>query len=119
MAYRILADYVVVVHFGFVLFVMFGGVLALRWRSVMWLHLPAVVWGVVVELAGWTCPLTPLENCFRDMGEEAGYGGGFVEHYLLAILYPEGLTRNVQMTLGCVALAVNLLIYGRRCSRAR
>jgi|SRR5215813_10106799 len=119
MAYRILADCVVVVHLSFVLFVVFGGMLVFRRRSVMCLHLPAVAWGVVVELTGRTCPLTPLENWLRDMGEEVGYWGGFVEHYLLAILYPEGLTRNVQMTLGCVALTVNLLIYGRMCSRAR
>jgi hypothetical protein len=95
MANRILADCVVVVHLGFVLFVALGGMLVLRRRSIMWLHLPAVAWGVVVELAGWTCPLTPLENWLRGVDEEASYGGGFVEHYLLAILYPEGLTRHL------------------------
>lgn len=119
MAYRILADLVAVVHLGFVLFVVFGGILVLRWRSVMWLHLPAVVWGVLLELAGWTCPLTPLENWLRDMGEEAGYRGGFVEYYLLSILYPEDLTRDLQMVLGFVALAVNLPIYWRVFPRAR
>src|SRR5262245_27821645 len=119
MAYRILADCVVVVHLGFVLFVVFGGMLVFRRRSVVCLHLPAVVWGVVVEFDGWTCPLTPLENWLRDTGEEVGYRGSFVEHYLLAILYPEGLTRNVQVALGFLILTVNLLIYGRMCSRAR
>ena len=119
MAYRILADCVMVVHLGFVLFVVLGGMLVLRWRSVMWLHLPAVVWGALLELAGWTCPLTPLENWLRDMGEEAGHQGGFVEYYLLSILYPEGLTRNLQMALGFIALAVNLPIYWRVFSRAR
>jgi hypothetical protein len=119
MAYRILADLVVVVHLGFILFVVVGGRLVLRWRSVMWLHLPAVVWGVLLELAGWTCPLTPLENWLRNMDEEAGYQGSFIEHYLLAILYPEGLTRTLQMALGFVALAVNLLIYRCVFSRTR
>ncbi|HEV8712226.1 MAG TPA: DUF2784 domain-containing protein [Candidatus Binatia bacterium] len=119
MAYRILADLVVLVHLGFVLFVVFGGMLVLRWHSIMWLHLPAVAWGVLLELAGWTCPLTPLENWLWNMGEEAGYWDGFVEHYLLAILYPEGLTRHLQMVLGFVALVVNVPIYGRIFSRAR
>ena len=119
MAYRILADCVVVVHLGFVLFVMLGGILVLRWRSVMWLHLPAAVWGVLLELAGWTCPLTPLENWLQDMGEEAGYRTDFVEYYLLSILYPEGLTRNLQMVLGFAALAMNLPVYWRVFSRAR
>jgi hypothetical protein len=119
MAYCILADLVVIVHLGFILFVVFGGMLVLRWRSVLWLHLPAVVWGVLIEFAGWTCPLTPLENWLRDMGEEAGYRDGFVEYYLLSVLYPKGLTRNLQMALGFVALAVNLPIYWRVFSRAR
>ena len=119
MAYRILADFVVVVHSGFVLFVVLGGILALRWRSAMWIHLPSAFWGVLVEVAGWTCPLTPLENWLRDAGEEAGYTGGFVEHYLLSILYPARLTRNLQMALGLVVLAVNVPVYWRVFSRAR
>ncbi len=118
MAYRILADFVVVVHFGFVLFVVLGGLLALRWRSIIKLHLPAAAWGVLIEFAGWTCPLTPLENWLRKMGTEAGYRGSFVEHYLLSILYPESLTRNLQIALGLVALTINLAIYWRVLSRA-
>jgi Protein of Unknown function (DUF2784) len=118
MAYRILADFVVVVHFSFVLFVVLGGLLVLRWRSVMRLHLPAAIWGVLIEFVGWTCPLTPLENRLRHMGTEAGYRGSFVEHYFLSILYPESLTRNLQIALGCVALMVNLAVYWRVLSRA-
>jgi hypothetical protein len=113
MAYGILADLVMVTHLGFVLFVVLGGVLVLYWRPALYVHLPATVWGVLIEFAGWTCPLTPLENWLRQLGQEAGYTGGFVEHYLLAVLYPESLTRKVQITLGAVVLVVNLLLYWR------
>jgi hypothetical protein len=113
MAYGILADLVMVTHLGFVLFVVLGGVLVLYWRPALYVHLPAAVWGVLIEFAGWTCPLTPLENWLRQLGQEAGYTGGFVEHYLLAVLYPESLTRKVQITLGAVVLVVNLLLYWR------
>jgi hypothetical protein len=119
MAYGILADLVVVAHLGFVLFVALGGVLVWRWRPALYVHLPAAVWGVLIEFAGWTCPLTPLENWLRQLGTEAGYTGGFIEHYLLALLYPAGLTRNMQITLGAVVLAVNLLLYWRVYSRSR
>ena len=111
MAYGTLADLVMIAHLGFVLFVVLGGVLVLYWRPALYVHLPAAVWGVLIEFAGWTCPLTPLENWLRQLGQEAGYTGGFVEHYLLAVLYPESLTREVQITLGAVALVVNLLLY--------
>jgi len=119
MTYSILADIVVVVHLGFVLFVVLGGVLMFRWRSVLWVHVPAAIWGVLIEFAGWTCPLTPLENWLRHLGGEAGYTGtgDFVGHYLVSILYPEALTRRFQITLGFIALAVNLLIYWRVFSR--
>lgn len=111
MAYRTLADLVVVVHLSFVLFVVLGGMLVLRWHPVRWFHLPAAVWGVLIEFTGWVCPLTPLENWLRRLGEEAGYTGGFVEHYLVSILYPEDLTRGFQITLGLAVLAVNLPVY--------
>ena len=117
MVYGLLADLVVVAHLSFVLFVALGGVLVWRWRPALYFHLPAVVWGILIEFAGWTCPLTPLENWLRQLGTEAGYTGGFIEHYFLALLYPAGLTRNVQMTLGAVVLVVNLLLYWRIYSR--
>jgi hypothetical protein len=106
-----LADIVVVVHFGFVAFVVFGGFLVRRWPRFAWAHLPAVAWGVAIEYAGWICPLTPLEQWLRTRGGEAGHTGGFIEHYLLAWLYPQGLTRSAQWTLGTLALLLNLIAY--------
>lgn len=111
MLYRLLADLVVVVHFGFVLFVVLGGLLALRWPRAAWLHLPAALWGAGIEFAAGICPLTPLENHLRRLGGEAGYSGGFVEHYVLPVLYPDGLTRGVQLGLGVFVLLLNLAVY--------
>jgi hypothetical protein len=119
MWYRALADFVVVVHVVFVAFVVFGGLLVLRRPWLALLHLPAAVWGVMIEFAGWMCPLTPLENSFRVRGGDAGYAGGFVEHYLLPVLYPAGLTREVQLVLGSIVLAVNLAVYGALLARRR
>ncbi len=109
--YRVLADLVVVTHLAFVAFVILGGFLAFRWPRAAWLHVPAVVWGVAIELTGWVCPLTPLENRLRVLGGGAGYSGGFVEHYLMPVLYPIGLTRGTQVVLGIIALGLNLAIY--------
>ncbi len=106
-----MADLVVLLHFLFVAFVVCGGVLALWWPRILWLHLPAVAWGVFIEFAGWICPLTPLENRLRRAQGEAGYEGDFIAHYLLPILYPEGLTRGHQRVLGGLALIFNLLVY--------
>jgi hypothetical protein len=107
----VLADSIVVVHSLFVLFVIFGGLLVLRWWKVVYLHLPAVVWGAFIEFAGGICPLTPLENALRRKAGLAGYQGGFVEHYILPVLYPAGLTRNVQLVLGAFVIAMNLVVY--------
>ncbi len=111
MRYSMLADLVVLAHTLFVLFVVFGGVAVLRWRRLAWVHLPAAVWGVAIELGGCVCPLTYLENRFRLLGGEAGYGGTFIEQYLQPLLYPIGLTRHAQLVLGLAAFAVNLAIY--------
>lgn len=111
MIYRLAADLVVVVHLGFVAFVLFGALLVLRWPRAAWVHLPVAVYGAAIEFVGWVCPLTPLENHLRRRGGEAGYPGGFVEHYLLPVLYPSGLTKEVQITLGLIVLALNLGIY--------
>lgn len=119
MRYRALADFVAVVHIAFVAFVVFGGLLVLRHPRLTWLHLPAAAWGVMIELAGWVCPLTPLENAFRMRGGEAGYSGGFIEHYLLPVLYPVGLTRGIQLVLGGIVLALNLAVYGLLLARRR
>ncbi len=112
MVYRFLADLVLVAHFAFVVFAVVGALLVLRWRWVVWLHLPAVVWAALISFAGWICPLTPLENSLRELGGSAGYESGFVEHYILPVLYPGGLTREVQIVLGLLVLAVNMGIYG-------
>jgi len=109
--YGPLAEVVVVVHFAFVLFVIFGGLLVLRRRWIMWLHLPAAIWGALIEFAGWICPLTPLEKWLRKQGGLGGYEGSFVEHYILAILYPRGLTRPVQVALGLLVIGVNAWVY--------
>jgi hypothetical protein len=108
----LLADLVVVFHFAFVLFVVLGGPLVLRWRRVAFLHVPAALWGAWIELAGWICPLTPLENTLRTAGGRVAYQGDFVEHYILPVLYPSALTRNIQLLLGCMVLGLNLGIYG-------
>jgi len=112
MAYVLLADLVVLVHFLFVLFVVLGALLIIRWRKVLWLHLPAAVWAAWIEFSGKICPLTPLENWLRMKGGGSGYAGDFVGHYLMPILYPSGLTRKVQFILGGVVIGVNLIIYG-------
>ena len=111
MLYRALADAVVVLHFCFVLFVVLGGLFALRWPRSAWVHLPAALWGAGIEFVGGICPLTPLEIHLRRLGGEAGYAGGFVEHYVLPVLYPEALTRDVQYILGGIVVGLNVLIY--------
>lgn len=109
--YSALADAVLVLHFAFVLFVVLGGLLVLRWPRVAWLHVPAAIWGVAIEFGGWICPLTPLENLLRSRAGESIYHVDFIARYLLPVIYPEGLTRDVQVTLGAAALILNLSIY--------
>ena len=112
MAYLVLADLVVGLHLLFVLFVTLGGGLVLWRRRIAGLHLPAAVWGIWVELSGWVCPLTPLEKHFRTLGGEAGYAGGFLDHYLTPVLYPANLTREQQIRLGILVAVLNLGVYG-------
>lgn len=111
MSARIAADVLVLIHLAFVAFVVLGGLLV-AWRtSIAWLHLPAAAWGTWIELSGRICPLTPLENHFRRLAGQGGYPGGFVEHYLIPILYPAGLTPQSQGWLGALVVLVNLLVY--------
>ncbi len=117
--FAILADAVLVLHFAFVLFVVFGGLLVLKWRAVVWLHIPAAAWGVAIEFGGWICPLTPLENRLREWAGEAPYTGDFVARYLMPVLYPEGLTREAQITLGLAALLFNAAVYATVVRRTR
>ncbi len=112
MLYRLLADFVVVIHLAFIIFVVLGGLLAIRWRKIIWAHLPATAWGALIEFAGWICPLTPLENWLRSQGGMAGYSGGFIEQYILPLLYPANLTREIQLTLGTIVILINLIFYG-------
>jgi hypothetical protein len=111
MLYRALADLVVVAHLVFVLFVMLGGFLVLRRKGWAWVHVPAVLWAALIEFSGWACPLTPLENWFRERGGGIGYQSSFIEQYLLPLLYPTLLTRRLQITLGLIVLGVNLGVY--------
>ena len=111
MIYRLLADVVVVFHLTFVLFVIFGGWIVLWRPRVAWIHLPSVAWAIALELAGWICPLTPLENRLRRAAGGAGYEGGFIENYLLPILYPDELTRSMQIGFALFALSVNVAVY--------
>jgi hypothetical protein len=111
MLYRILADLVVIVHFVFVLFVVFGGFLLFRSKRVAWLHVPCVLWAILIEFAGWICPLTPLEISLREKAGELAYRSGFIEHYILPILYPTVLTRRLQFILGFLVFIINFAIY--------
>jgi hypothetical protein len=113
MFYQVLADAVLLLHFGFVLFVVLGALLVLRWRRIAWLHLPAALWGAYVELSGRICPLTPLENSLRERGGAAGYAGGFIDHYVTAWIYPEGLTRTTQIVFGVLVVAIIAATYWR------
>ncbi|MES2818033.1 MAG: DUF2784 domain-containing protein [Pseudomonadota bacterium] len=122
MHFRLAADALVVVHLLFILFVLFGGLLVLRWRAVAWLHLPAAAWGVTVEVLQLYCPLTPLENQLRRASGEAGYEGGFIEQYLIPLIYPSGLTPQIQLAMGALVLVLNLVVYAvllRRLREAR
>lgn len=109
--YNYLADLVVVLHGFFVLFVLLGGFLVLWKTRMAWAHLPAVIWAACIEFFGWICPLTPLENMLRQKAGVAGYESGFVEHYVIPLLYPAALTRKLQIGLGLLVLGLNLVIY--------
>jgi hypothetical protein len=98
-------------HFAFILFVMLGGLFALRWPRAPWLHIPCFVWGGWIEVSGGICPLTPLEHELRRAAGETPYAGGFIEHYILAIIYPAGLTRTVQLTLAVGLVILNVAVY--------
>ncbi|MBN2397702.1 MAG: DUF2784 domain-containing protein [Deltaproteobacteria bacterium] len=112
MAYWIAAQLVVILHVGFVCFVVLGGCLVWRWRWVLFLHIPAILWGALIEFRGWICPLTPLEQWLRRAAGQAGYSGGFIEHYLLPVLYPSVLSREMQVFFGTGVVVINVIVYG-------
>ena len=111
MIYSFLADLLVVFHLVFILYVIAGALSIFKWPKTLWLHLPSCFWGMTVEFTGWICPLTPWEIRLRMLAGEEGYTGSFIEHYLIPIIYPSGLTREVQMVLGGTVLIVNLSLY--------
>ena len=119
MLYRLTADALVAIHLAFIVFVVVGGFLAWRWRWVLWLHVPAAAWGALIEFAGWICPLTPWEVALRRQAGEVGYAGGFIEHYLIPVIYPVGLTPTIQTVLGSVVIAVNAVAYAILVRRVR
>ena len=113
MLYSLAASSIALLHFAFIAFVVVGGLFVLRWPPLMWVHLPAAIWGALIEFAGWYCPLTTWENALLRRAGRAGYGNGFIEHYLFAVIYPDGLTRTMQIALGVVVIAINLVVYWR------
>ncbi len=112
MIYLLFADVLVVFHFAFIVFVVLGALTTYRWPKMAWAHIPCALWGAWIEITGGICPLTPLEVRFRRMGGADGYTGGFIEHYLVPIVYPSGLTQAHQLLLGGLVVAINLIAYG-------
>src|SRR5437762_382 len=111
MVYGLIADLVLVAHFAYVVFTVFGGLLAIRWRWLIWVHFPTVCWGIILQWADLSCLLTPLENYLRQAAGEGGYSGGFIEHYISIVLYPEYLPIELRYLLGLIVLVVNVPIY--------
>ena len=111
MFHRFAADAVLILHLAFILFVIAGAVLVMRWPAVVWLHLPAAAWGTFVEVTGRICPLTTLENTLRRRAGLEGYAESFVEHYLVPVIYPAGLTRDIQWWLAGIVVIVNVALY--------
>jgi hypothetical protein len=111
-SYRLLADVILLLHVSFVIFAVLGALLVVRWRHVLWIHVAAVIWASTVEFFGWICPLTPLENWLRDSAGQDSYASDFIAHYVVPIVYPQGLTRAVQIGLGVFVVLINLMIYG-------
>jgi hypothetical protein len=119
MKYALAADAVMLFHFAFIAFALFGSFLVLWRRWIVWLHLPALAWGAWIEASGEYCPLTPLENHFRDLAGQTTYGEGFITHYLGPIIYPTGLTRGTQFMILGILIAVNIVGYAVVIARRR
>jgi len=113
MVERITADIIVLAHLGFIVFVALGGFFVIKWPKMAFLHIPCAAWGILILFGGWICPLTDAEVYFRQLAGQAGYGGGFIDHYVMPLIYPAGLTRAMQVALGVIILAVNFWAYRR------
>lgn len=111
MLFKVGADFLVLVHLAFICFVLLGGFLLLKWRWLVFVHLPALLWATLLEFQGWSCPLTPLEQALRRLGEQQGYTGGFIQHYILPVIYPAALEQDMQFILGVLLLLINACIY--------
>lgn len=111
-AYKLMADALVIFHLSFVAFVLLGALLVLKWRRLIWLHIPAVIWGIYIETSHNRCPLTYWENHWRKLGGDAVYNGGFVDHYLMPILYPHEITDEAQLLIAAVIVLINGVCYG-------
>ena len=111
MFFALAADLLIIVHLGFIGFVILGGFMLLKWRWLIFVHLPAVLWGVLLEFQGWICPLTPLEQALRRMSGQQGYTGGFIQHYILPVIYPPALNEDIQLILGILLILINVIIY--------
>lgn len=116
---RVLVNTLILLHLAFVLFVVLGGLLAYRWPRLVWLHLPVAAWGALIEFTGCICPLTPLEKRLRAMAGLEGYEGGFIQHYIVPVIYPAGLTRGMQIALGAFVIALNIAVYAGMIRRRR
>jgi hypothetical protein len=117
--FQVLADGVVILHLCFILFVIFGGIIAVFWPKVLWMQIPCVMWGICIELTGFICPLTPLENYLWQLSGRLPYSGDFIIHYIEPVIYPEGLTRDLQIMMGLLVILSNGIIYGWLLSRKR
>ncbi len=111
MLYRLAADLLLILHLAFIVFVVVGGWFVWRWPRLAWIHAPVALWGAAIEFGGFLCPLTPLEQRWRALAGQAGYTGGFIEHYLMPVIYPGALTRELQLWLGGVVVALNIAAY--------
>ena len=109
--YTLIADILVILHFIFILFTIFGGFLVFKWKKISYIHITAVIWAVLIEIKGWICPLTPLEQKFRDLSGYGGYKESFIEHYIEPLIYPQGLTKDISYILAILLIAINIAIY--------
>ena len=112
MGFRLLSDFIVIIHLAFIIFVAAGALLVMKWNRLAFIHIPAVIWGAIVEYTGWICPLTPWENHFRRLAGDSAYQGDFTGNYILPVIYPGELTRNIQIILGSIVIIINMIIYG-------